>query len=118
MPRSIARALQLKATKVGADTTLAQIVRLVDMAQTSKAPIQRFADRAASYFVPSVVAAALFTFVAWILVGLPFNEALLPTIAVLVIACPCALGLATPTAVMVDRSRGRERHSHKRGGIS
>jgi Cu+-exporting ATPase len=108
--------LQLKATKVGADTTLAQIVRLVDMAQTSKAPIQRFADRAASYFVPSVVAAALFTFVAWILVGLPFNEALLPTIAVLVIACPCALGLATPTAVMVGTGLGAENGILIKGG--
>ena len=108
--------LQLKATKVGADTTLAQIVRLVDMAQTSKAPIQRFADRAASYFVPSVVAAALFTFVAWILVGLPFNEALLPTIAVLVIACPSALGLATPTAVMVGTGLGAENGILIKGG--
>ena len=108
--------LKLKATKVGADTTLAQIVRLVDMAQTSKAPIQRFADRAASYFVPSVVAAALFTFVAWTLLGLPFNDALLPTIAVLVIACPCALGLATPTAVMVGTGLGAENGILIKGG--
>jgi Cu+-exporting ATPase len=108
--------LTLKATKVGADTTLAQIVRLVDTAQTSKAPIQRFADRAASYFVPSVIAAALLTFVAWTLLGLPFNEALLPTIAVLVIACPCALGLATPTAVMVGTGLGAENGILIKGG--
>ncbi|MGZ4884786.1 MAG: heavy metal translocating P-type ATPase [Halobacteriota archaeon] len=108
--------LKLKATKVGADTTLSQIVRLVDTAQTSKAPIQRFADRAASYFVPSVVAAALLTFVAWILIGTPFNDALLPTIAVLVIACPCALGLATPTAVMVGTGLGAENGILIKGG--
>jgi len=108
--------LQLKATKVGSDTTLAQIVRLVDTAQTSKAPIQRFADRAASYFVPGVVAAALITLVAWTLVGLPFNDALLRTIAVLVIACPCALGLATPTAVMVGTGLGAENGILIKGG--
>jgi Cu+-exporting ATPase len=108
--------LKLRATKVGAETTLAQIVRLVDMAQTSKAPIQRFADRAASYFVPGVVVAALFTLVMWTFVGLSFNDTLLRTIAVLVIACPCALGLATPTAVMVGTGLGAENGILIKGG--
>ena len=108
--------LKIKATKVGADTTLAQIIRLVDMAQTSKAPIQRFADRAASYFVPGVVAAALLTFAAWTFLGLPSNDVLLRTIAVLVIACPCALGLATPTAVMVGTGLGAENGILIKGG--
>jgi Cu+-exporting ATPase len=108
--------LKIKATRVGADTTLAQIIRLVDMAQTSKAPIQRFADRAASYFVPGVVAAALLTFAAWTFLGLPSNEVLLRTIAVLVIACPCALGLATPTAVMVGTGLGAENGILIKGG--
>ena len=108
--------LKVKATKVGADTTLAQIIRLVDMAQTSKAPIQRFADRAASYFVPGVVAAALLTFAAWTFVGLPSNDVLLRTIAVLVVACPCALGLATPTAVMVGTGLGAENGILIKGG--
>ena len=108
--------LKIKATKVGADTTLAQIIRLVDMAQTSKAPIQRFADRAASYFVPGVVGAALLTFAAWTFLGLPSNDVLLRTIAVLVIACPCALGLATPTAVMVGTGLGAENGILIKGG--
>jgi len=108
--------LKIKATKVGADTTLAQIIRLVDMAQTSKAPIQRFADRAASYFVPGVVGAALLTFAAWTFSGLPSNDVLLRTIAVLVIACPCALGLATPTAVMVGTGLGAENGILIKGG--
>jgi len=108
--------LRVEATKVGADTTLAQIIQLVDMAQTSKAPIQRFADRAASYFVPGVVAAALLTFAAWTFVGLPSNDVLLRTIAVLVVACPCALGLATPTAVMVGTGLGAENGILIKGG--
>ncbi|MGZ4846897.1 MAG: heavy metal translocating P-type ATPase [Halobacteriota archaeon] len=108
--------LKIEATKVGADTTLAQIIRLVDMAQTSKARIQRFADRAASYFVPGVVAAAILTFAAWTFLGLPSNDVLLRTIAVLVIACPCALGLATPTAVMVGTGLGAENGILIKGG--
>jgi Cu+-exporting ATPase len=108
--------LKIEATKVGADTTLAQIIRLVDIAQTSKAPIQRFADRAASYFVPGVVAAAILAFAAWTFLGLPSNEVLLRTIAVLVIACPCALGLATPTAVMVGTGLGAENGILIKGG--
>jgi len=108
--------LKIKATKVGADTALAQIIRLVDMAQTSKAPVQRFADRAASYFVPGVIAAALLTFAVWTFLGLPSNDVLLRTIAVLVIACPCALGLATPTAVMVGTGLGAENGILIKGG--
>ncbi|HXY87688.1 MAG TPA: heavy metal translocating P-type ATPase [Candidatus Acidoferrales bacterium] len=108
--------LKVQATKVGAETALSQIIRLVDMAQTSKAPIQRFADRASNYFVPGVIAAALFTFVLWSIVGLPFNLMLLRTVAVLVIACPCALGLATPTAVMVGTGLGAENGILIKGG--
>jgi Cu+-exporting ATPase len=108
--------LKVKATKVGAGTALAQIIQLVDMAQTSKAPIQRFADKASNYFVPGVIAAALLTFTLWSILGLPFNLILLRTVAVLVIACPCALGLATPTAVMVGTGLGAENGLLIRGG--
>ena len=108
--------LKVKATKVGAGTALAQIIQLVDMAQTSKAPIQRFADKASNYFVPGVIAAALLTFTLWSIIGLPFNLILLRTVAVLVIACPCALGLATPTAVMVGTGLGAENGLLIRGG--
>ncbi|MGZ4881090.1 MAG: heavy metal translocating P-type ATPase [Halobacteriota archaeon] len=108
--------IKVQATKVGAGTALAQIVRLVEMAQTSKAPIQRFADRASNYFVPGVVAAALLTFAAAMFVGIPFNLAFLRTVSVLVIACPCALGLATPTAVMVGTGLGAENGILIKGG--
>ena len=108
--------LKVRATKVGSSTALAQIVRLVEMAQTSKAPIQRFADRASNYFVPAVVAAALLTLAGATFVGIPFNLALLRTISVLVIACPCALGLATPTAVMVGTGIGAENGILIKGG--
>jgi len=108
--------IKVQATKVGAGTALAQIVRLVEMAQTSKAPIQRFADRASNYFVPGVVAAALLTLAAATFVGIPFNLALLRTVSVLVIACPCALGLATPTAVMVGTGLGAENGILIKGG--
>jgi Cu+-exporting ATPase len=108
--------LKVQATKVGAGTALAQIVRLVEMAQTSKAPIQRFADRASNYFVPAVVTAALLTFIGATLVGIPFNLVLLRTISVLVIACPCALGLATPTAVMIGTGLGAENGILIKGG--
>jgi Cu+-exporting ATPase len=108
--------LKVQATKVGSGTALAQIVRLVEIAQTSKAPIQRFADKASNYFVPTVVAAALLTFAGATVVGIPFNLALLRTVAVLVIACPCALGLATPTAVMVGTGVGAENGILIKGG--
>jgi len=96
-----------KATKVGADTTLAQIIRLVEDAQGSRAPIQRFADVVSSWFVPSVIAIALISFGFWYLVaGKTFAFALTIAVSVLVISCPCALGLATPTAIMVGVGKG------------
>jgi len=103
-------AFTFKATKVGKDTVLAQIVRLVQEAQGSKAPIQRLADRVASYFVPAVMVIAAATFVAWLLWGPSpaVTYALSTFVAVLIIACPCALGLATPTAIMVGTGRGAE----------
>jgi len=99
-----------EATKVGKDTTLAQIVRLVEEAQGSKAPIQRLADVIASYFVPIVISIALITFIVWYFVGPApaLTFALLNFVAVLIIACPCALGLATPTAIIVGTGKGAE----------
>jgi Cu+-exporting ATPase len=101
---------QLEATKVGKDTTLARIVRMVEEAQGSKAPIQRLADVIASYFVPAVIGIAIVTFVIWYFVGPApaLTFALLNFVAVLVIACPCALGLATPTAIIVGTGKGAE----------
>ena len=101
---------QFEATKVGKDTTLAQIVRLVEEAQGSKAPIQRLADVIASYFVPIVIGIATITFIIWYFVGPApaLTFALLNFVAVLIIACPCALGLATPTAIMVGTGKGAE----------
>jgi Cu+-exporting ATPase len=98
------------ATRVGADTVLAQIVRLVQEAQGSKAPIQRLADRVTEIFVPVVLVIAAATFVAWFALGPEprFNHALLAMVAVLIIACPCALGLATPTSIMVGTGKGAE----------
>ena len=101
---------QFEATKVGKNTTLAQIIRLVEEAQGSKAPIQRLADVIASYFVPIVIGIATATFIIWYLVGPApaLTFALLNFVAVLIIACPCALGLATPTAIMVGTGKGAE----------
>jgi len=101
---------QFEATKVGKDTTLAQIIRLVEEAQGSKAPIQRLADVIASYFVPIVIGIAIITFIIWFFIGPApsLTFAFLNFIAVLIIACPCALGLATPTAIMVGTGRGAE----------
>ncbi|HUU08641.1 MAG TPA: heavy metal translocating P-type ATPase [Dehalococcoidales bacterium] len=101
---------RFEATKVGKDTTLARIIRLVEEAQGSKAPIQRLADIIASYFVPTVIGIATVTFIIWYLVGPApsLTFALLNFIAVLIIACPCALGLATPTAIMVGTGKGAE----------
>lgn len=102
--------LTIRATRVGEQTVLAQIVRMVEEAQGDKAPIQRLADRVSNVFVPVVVAIALLTFVVWYLaVSAEFLFAFQMAIAVLVIACPCALGLATPTAIMVGSSVGLER---------
>jgi Cu+-exporting ATPase len=108
--------LKFEATKVGRETALAQIIRLVEEAQGSKAPIQKLADQVSAVFVPAVIAIALLTFVIWyFLVPLPvatevnaFTRALINLVAVLVIACPCAMGLATPTAVMVGTGMGAE----------
>ncbi len=99
-----------RATKVGADTALAQIIRLVEQAQGSKPPIARLADVIAAYFVPAVIAIATVTLVVWLIFGPSpaLNYALLNFVAVLVIACPCALGLATPTAIMVGTGKGAE----------
>lgn len=109
--------LKFEATKIGKETALAQIIRLVEDAQGSKAPIQKLVDRISNVFVPAVIAIALLTFIAWLVLGPPlpvnsdvngFTRALVVMVAVLVIACPCAMGLATPTAVMVGTGRGAE----------
>ena len=104
-------ALRIRTTRVGADTTLAQIVRLVEDAQASKAPIQRLVDRIAAVFVPVVFAIAAAAFVAWLLFGPApaLTHALSAFVAVLIIACPCAMGLATPTAIMVGTGQGAAR---------
>jgi Cu+-exporting ATPase len=103
-------AFRYRATRVGQDTVLAQIVRLVQEAQGGKAPVQRLADVVTAYFVPAVLGIAALTFVAWMLFGPQpaFNLALLNTVAVLIIACPCALGLATPTSIMVGTGKAAE----------
>jgi Cu+-exporting ATPase len=101
--------LMFEATSVGAKTVLAQIIRLVQEAQGSKAPIQKLADQVASIFVPLVILSAVITlFVWWLAIGAGFTPAMIRMVAVLVIACPCALGLATPTAVMVGTGKGAE----------
>jgi Cu+-exporting ATPase len=102
--------LTFRATRVGADTVLARIIRLVSDAQGSRAPIQRLADIVTGYFVPAVLCLAALTFVVWFVAGPApaFNLALLNTVAVLIIACPCALGLATPTSIMVGTGKGAE----------
>lgn len=100
--------LMVEATQVGEGTALAQIVSLVEQAQASKAPVQRLADRVSAVFVPVVVVIALLTALGWILTGAPVSEALTAAVAVLIIACPCALGLATPTAIMVGSARGAD----------
>ncbi len=111
---------QFKATKVGSETTLAQIIRLVEEAQGSKAPIQKIADRVASIFSPTVVAIALVTFIIWYFAvpGHVLSRALLNFVSVLIISCPCAMGLATPTAVMVGTGLGAENGILIKGGES
>lgn len=128
--------LQMRATKVGADTVLAQIIRMVEQAQGSKAPIQRLADTIASIFVPVVLVIASLTFIAWAILGHtigvplageslldtsnanPWITAIVAAVAVLVVACPCALGLATPTAIMVGTGKGAEQGILIKGGES
>jgi len=101
--------LKFEATRVGKDTVLAQIIRLVQEAQGSKAPIQALADRVAAVFVPGVIGIAFLTFFLWWAIGGDFIPAMLRLVAVLVIACPCALGLATPTAIMAGTGKGAEK---------
>ncbi len=126
--------LTMRATGVGSDTMLANIIRLVEQAQGSKAPIQRLADRIAGIFVPSVLVIAALTFIGWTIAGslvsgvaaggamgganTPWIVALVAAVAVLVVACPCALGLATPTAIMVGTGRGAEQGILIKGGES
>jgi len=108
---------KFKATKVGSETTLSRIVKLIEEAQTKKAPIQRFADIVSSFFVPAVIFIALVTFTAWFsLVHTEVSFALIAAVAVLVIACPCALGLATPTAIMVGTGKGAKQGILIKGG--
>ena len=109
-----------KATKVGSDTALSQIIRMVTEAQGSKAPVERLADRAASYFVPAVIAVALLTAVLWYALSPQHSVSIALTnlVSVLIIACPCALGLATPTAVMVGIGKGAQHGILIKGGES
>ena len=100
--------IRAKATKVGEDTTIAQIIRLVEEASSSKAPIAKMADKIAGVFVPTVITIALITGIIWLISGATFEFAMSTAIAVLVISCPCALGLATPVAIMVGTGKGAE----------
>jgi heavy metal translocating P-type ATPase len=101
-------AIVVEATRVGSDTALAQIARLVEQAQMTKAPIERLADKVAGVFVPIVIAVAAVTLAAWLATGHSLEDSLIPAVAVLIIACPCAMGLATPAAVMVGTGRGAQ----------
>lgn len=101
--------LLMEANKVGSETMLAKIIQMVEDAQGSKAPVQRLADAVSSRFVPAVIAIALITFITWILMGSSLYAAIVPTVAVLVIACPCALGLATPTAIITGTGKAAGR---------
>lgn len=101
--------LDIRVTQVGEGTVLSQIIRTVEEAQGSKAPIQKLADRISGIFVPVIISIATLTFAGWWLVGQDFSQGLVNAVAVLVIACPCALGLATPTAIMVGTGRGARR---------
>ncbi len=101
-------AFRMRAERVGADSMLMQIVAMVDRAQSSKAAVQSLADRIAAVFVPAVIGVALLAFGAWLASGAGLTEALLRLVAVLIVACPCALGLATPTAIIVGTGRGAE----------
>ncbi|MFH1200616.1 MAG: heavy metal translocating P-type ATPase [Candidatus Micrarchaeota archaeon] len=100
--------ITFRAEKIGRDTVLAQIVKIVEEAQGKRAPIQRFADEVSAVFVPIVIGLAVITFAAWLALGQPFAFALVAGVSVLVIACPCALGLATPTAILVGTGIGAE----------
>ncbi|HOV27021.1 MAG TPA: heavy metal translocating P-type ATPase [Pseudobacteroides sp.] len=107
---------KFEASKVGKDTALSQIIKMVEDAQGSKAPIQKIADRVSGIFVPAVVGIAVLTFLIWYLVVGDFTSAMISAVSVLVIACPCALGLATPTAIMVGTGKGAENGILIKGG--
>ncbi|MBT6824038.1 cadmium-translocating P-type ATPase [archaeon] len=112
-------AFKFKATKIGKNTTLAGIIRLIEDAQGRKAPIQRFADNVSAYFVPAVILIAILTFVSWYYIfDTDLSFAMITSVAVLVIACPCALGLATPTAIMVGTGKGAKNGILIKGGDS
>jgi P-type Cu+ transporter len=108
--------IELRAEKVGEETALARIIRFVEEAQGSKAPIQEFADRTAAWFVPAVFLIAILTLIGWLMAGTTLTFAILAMVSVLVIACPCAVGLATPTAIMVATGKGAEHGILIRGG--
>jgi Cu+-exporting ATPase len=111
--------IQFKATKIGANTTLSQIIKLIQDAQQNKAPIQRFADTVSAYFVPAIIGIATLSFLIWyFVVGKELSFSILIAVSVLVIACPCALGLATPTAIMVGTGKGAEHGILIKGGDS
>lgn len=110
---------KFRAKKIGRDTVLAQIIKIMEEAQANKAPIQQFADTVSNYFVPTVIVIAILVFVGWYwVIGATFVKAMLAGVAVLVIACPCALGLATPTAILVGAGKGAERGILFKGGES
>ncbi len=109
---------RFRAERIGKDTVLSRIIKLVEDAQSKKAPIQRYADTIAAYFVPSVLGIALLTFIVWLVVGQDFNFAIMTAVSVLVVACPCALGLATPTAIMVGSGIGAKHGILFKGGDS
>jgi len=109
--------LKIRATKVGADTVLSKVVRLVEEAQMSRAPIQRLADKVAAYFVPAVILIATSAAIGWYALGdLPLNFALLVFVSVIIIACPCALGIATPAAILVGTAKGAQNGILIKGG--
>jgi Cu+-exporting ATPase len=108
--------IELRAEKVGSETALAQIIRFVEEAQGSKAPIQAFADWISSWFVPAVIGIAILTFAIWMFIGAGLTFSLLAFVSVIVIACPCAMGLATPTSIMVSTGKGAEYGILIRGG--
>lgn len=107
---------EFRAEKVGADTALAQIIRFVEDAQGSKAPIQAFADWVSSWFVPAVIGVSILTLIVWLILGAGVTFAVLAFVSVIVIACPCALGLATPTSIMVATGKGAQQGILIRGG--
>lgn len=108
--------IEFRAEKVGSETALAQIIRFVEEAQGSKAPIQAFADWISSWFVPAVIGIAILTFIVWMFIGAGLTFSLLAFVSVIVIACPCAMGLATPTSIMVATGKGAENGILIRGG--